>query len=92
LLTAYGRAWLSNLTATSRLVIARGFHVELTPETLRELIYLIATRLVSPLLLAGAALVVAGLATHLMITRLGFSFNKLTPDVKRLNPLRISPT
>src|SRR5204863_8326437 len=27
-------------------------------------------------------------ATHLMITRLGFSFNKLTPDLKRLNPAK----
>src|SRR5436853_482893 len=88
LLAGYGRSWLANLTATSRIVIARGFHMELTPQTLRELLYLIATRLVSPLLLAGAALVGAGIATHLLVTRLGFSFNKLAPDLKRLNPAR----
>jgi flagellar biosynthetic protein FlhB len=88
LLSSYGTSWLANLTATSRMVITRGFHVELTPQTLRELLYLMTTRLVFPLMLAGAALVAAALATHLMVTRLGFSFSKLAPDLKRLNPAK----
>jgi len=32
------------------MVIARGFHVELTPQTLRDLLYLMTTRLVFPLM------------------------------------------
>src|SRR5258708_7718837 len=75
LLASYGRSWFSNLTATPRGVSAGGFDIELTPQTLRELLYLIGTRLVSPLLLAGAVLAGGGLATHLMVTRLGFSFH-----------------
>src|SRR5438067_5545373 len=88
LVAAYGRSWLSNLTATSRMVIVRGFHTELTPATLRDLLYLMTTRLAAPLVLAGAGLVAVGLATHLMVTRLGFSFHKLAPDLKRLNPIK----
>src|SRR5258706_10922921 len=68
LLSSYGRSWLSNLTSTSRMVIARGFHVELTPQTLRDLLYLMTTRLVFPLMVGGAALISAGLAAHLMVT------------------------
>ena len=86
LLSSYGRSWLSNLAATSRIVIASGFHVELTPQTLRELLYLMTTRLALPLLLAGAGLAGTGLAAHLVVTRLGFSFNKLAPDLTRINP------
>src|SRR5437868_7481932 len=85
LLSTYGRDWLGNLTTTSRTVLTQGFHTELTPTTLRELLYLMGIRLAFPLMLAGAALVAASLATHLAVTRLGFSFNKLAPDFKRIN-------
>ena len=88
LLAAYGRGWLSNLVETSRMVLNRGFHAELTPAVLRELLYVLATRLAAPLALAGGALVAVGLGTHLMVTRLGFAFNKLTPDFTRLNPAK----
>ena len=88
LLSWYGREWLANLASTTRVVMSRGFHVELTPESLRELLYLMTTRMVTPLVLAGAALVLAGLAAHLTVTRLGFSFKKLTPDFKRLSPAK----
>jgi flagellar biosynthesis protein FlhB len=88
LLSWYGRAWLADLVAASRMVMSSGFHVELTPESLRELLYLMATRVVTPLIFAGAALVGAGVAAHLTITRLGFSFKKLAPDFKRLSPAK----
>jgi flagellar biosynthetic protein FlhB len=39
-----------------------------------------------PLLLAGSALVVVTVALQLGLTRMGFSFQKLTPDFNRLNP------
>jgi flagellar biosynthetic protein FlhB len=55
---------------------------------LRELLYIMTTRLAFPLLMAASALVAVGLVTHLLVTRLGFSFNKLAPDFARLNPAR----
>ena len=88
LLSNYGSSWLSNLVETSRMVLGRGFHLELTPGALRELLFLMTTRLAFPMLLAAAVLVAASLAAHLAVTRLGFSFQKLTPDVARLNPLK----
>ncbi len=88
LLSNYGSLWLSNLVATSRIVLERGFHTELTPLALRELLYLLTVRLAYPVLQAGGLLLLTGLATHLAVTRLGFSFNKLAPDFSRLSPAK----
>ena len=88
LLGSYGSAWLASLAVTAGYVIDRGFHGELTPATLRELLSLMTTRLAFPMMLAGATLVGVGLTSHLLVTRLGFSFQKLSPDFSRLNPAR----
>jgi flagellar biosynthesis protein FlhB len=88
LIGSYSRGWLSTLVETSRVILDRGFHVELTPLILRELLFLLTKRLAFPLMMAGAALVGASLATHLLVTRLGFSFKKLAPDFARLNPAK----
>jgi flagellar biosynthetic protein FlhB len=88
LLGAYGSKWFADLVATSRIIFNRSFHVELTLETLRDLLLLMITRLAYPLLKAGLLLVAAGLATHLAVTRLGFSFSKLAPSFARLNPAK----
>jgi len=88
LLTHYGGGWLSNLVATSRLILGSGFHTEMTPGALRELLFLMTTRLALPMLKAGGVLLLTSLAAHLAVTRLGFSFNKLAPDVTRLNPAK----
>jgi flagellar biosynthesis protein FlhB len=88
LLTNYGGAWLANLIATSRLILSQSFQLELTPIVVRQVLYLLSTRLVFPLMMAGGVLVVTGLATHLAVTRLGFSPDKLVPDLTRLNPVK----
>lgn len=88
LLGSYGKGWLSSLAEVSRMVISRGFHTELTPQTLRELLYLLTSRAVFPLMMGATALIGASLGAHLCVTRLGFSFKKLAPDLKRLNPIK----
>jgi flagellar biosynthetic protein FlhB len=88
LLGNYGGEWLSNLVATSRLVLARGFHAELTPVMVRELLYLMARRLAYPMATGAGILVLTSVSAHLAVTRLGFSFNKLAPDLSRLNPAK----
>src|SRR5689334_8825065 len=88
LLSTYGRSWLGNLAQTSRMVLDRGFHVELTPAMVGELLYQMTMRLAFPMLVAGGVLVIAGLAAHLIVTRLGFSLKKLSPDFSRLNPAK----
>jgi flagellar biosynthetic protein FlhB len=89
LLSNYGSSWLSKLVETSRMVLGRGFHVELTPAALRDLLFLMTMRLAYPMILAAAVLVLASLVAHLAVTRLGFSFNKLAPDLARLNPAKV---
>src|SRR5689334_18645096 len=88
LLGSYGRGWLAGLVDTSRMVLNRSFHVELTPVVLRELIYILGSRLMYPLMIAGGVLAGSSLAVHLAVTRLGFAFNKLAPDFARLNPAK----
>ena len=39
LLAGYGKGWLANLVETSRMVLSRGFHTQLTPLMLRELYF-----------------------------------------------------
>jgi flagellar biosynthetic protein FlhB len=41
----------------------------------------------TPLATLGAVLLAAPLAVHLSMTRLGFNFGKVAPDLKRLNPV-----
>ena len=88
ILGSYGGDWLAALVSTSRMIFNRSFHVELTPMVLRELLYLLGKRLVYPLIMAGAILAGSSFVVHLMVTRLGFAFNKLAPDFTRLNPAK----
>jgi len=88
LLGAYGRDWLAGLVETSKIVLHRGFQMELTPIVLRELLSLLGKRLVYPLMIAGGVIAGSSLIVHLMVTRLGFAFNKLAPDFARLNPAK----
>jgi len=88
LLSNYGGAWLASLRTTSRLILTQSFQLEITPVTLRQLLYLMVIRLAVPLMIAGSVIVATSLATHLAVTRLGFSFDKLAPDLKRLNPIK----
>jgi flagellar biosynthetic protein FlhB len=88
LLGSYGRSWLAGLVDTSKIVLHRSFQVELTPNVLRELLYILGKRLVYPLMIAGAVIAGSSLAVHLAVTRLGFAFNKLAPDLTRLNPAK----
>src|SRR2546423_441661 len=84
LLGSYGRSWLAGLVDTSKIVLNRSFHAELTPIVLRELLYLLGKRLAYPLMIAGAVMIASSLGAHLMVTRMGFAFNKLAPVFLRL--------
>ena len=88
LLGSYGRDWLANLVDTSKIVLHRGFQMELTPIVLRELLSMLGKRLVYPLMIAGGVIAGSSLVVHLMVTQLGFAFNKLAPDFARLNPAK----
>src|ERR1700686_3078033 len=67
LLGSYGRGWLVSLVDTSRMVLNRSFHVELTPIVLRELLFILGKRLVYPLMMAGGVLAGSSFVVHLMV-------------------------
>jgi flagellar biosynthetic protein FlhB len=71
----------------TRLLLARGFTVEVNRGEVVHLLrdYLFPAAM--PLFGVGAVLVAATLGVQLATTRMGFSTKKLAPDLNRLNPM-----
>jgi flagellar biosynthesis protein FlhB len=87
LLGAGGARWLAQFKQTIRDLFTLAFHAECSPQFLSHLAWQLFWTHMLPLVLAGAAVLVATLAVRLGTTRLGFSLKKLAPDLKRLNPV-----
>jgi flagellar biosynthetic protein FlhB len=87
LLRLFGQPWLVSLRAimasTFQLASSREFSLADWIVLLRN----ISLRCGLPILAAGGALALLTLALQLGLTKMGFSFNKLAPDLKRLNPM-----
>jgi flagellar biosynthetic protein FlhB len=83
----WGGAWLAATRRTMRLLIERAFSPDLSGAEVARLCRDVLWHSMMPLLVAGAVLVVVSLAIQLGMTRMGFSFKKVAPDFKRLNPL-----
>jgi flagellar biosynthesis protein FlhB len=77
LLSWAGPMVLSDLKETTRVVLRRAFGPELSIVEVVRLGRII-----------GYLLVVIGLAVRLATTKMGFSLKKLSPDLKRLNPVQ----
>lgn len=84
---AWGGRWFHATRETTRWLLQRAFARDLSNAELVRLSGDLLKRSFLPLALGGAALVAAGLATQLAITRMGLSLKKLGPDFKRLSPL-----
>jgi flagellar biosynthetic protein FlhB len=87
LLGAWGAAWFAEFRQTARWLFALAFTPELRAEDLTHIAWQIAWKHFFPLALGGLAVALATLGFRLITTRFGFSFNKLAPDLGRLNPL-----
>jgi flagellar biosynthesis protein FlhB len=85
LVVTFGGAWLLRTTRATRVLLARAFVTELTANELVALTRNVIVPELTPLLLAGGALVLLVLFAQLATTRLGISYSKLAPDFKRLN-------
>jgi flagellar biosynthetic protein FlhB len=84
----FGGALLRQVGMLMRTLLTFAFSGDLTVERLVTLTrYEIAPRFV-PLMFAGITLVVISVSAQLGTTKLGISFEKLMPDIKRLNPLK----
>jgi flagellar biosynthetic protein FlhB len=79
--------WSLKLQQNMRHVLAQAFSPGLSPELWILLMRGLLINTISPLLILGASMVGAAFAINLAVSRLGFSFNKLMPNLKNLNPM-----
>jgi len=87
LLAAGGSFFLERTREMARYFLTSAFELQLTPRSVTGVYRDALKHVFLPLLWMGACLMTIALAGQLASTRLGFSPNKLIPDVKRLNPL-----
>ena len=80
-----GGAWISAMRTTMRLLLQRAFHSEFTAGGAIQLAAASVLRPITPLALAGSALVLLSISTRLATTRMGLAWQALTPDFARLN-------
>jgi flagellar biosynthesis protein FlhB len=87
LLSSYGHEWFTNIRESTRFLLKSAFSRDVTPQTIVTHAWLLARSGMTGPLFAGAALLAVTVCAQLFTTRLGFSFSKLKPDLKRLNPI-----
>ena len=78
--------WITELRISTRLMIERAFHAELTATSLISLIWWVGAHQLMPLAELGGILLLVTIAVQLSVTKLGFSLSKLMPSFDRLNP------
>lgn len=88
LLGSWGPAWFAQSRATTRALLQRAFHEELTITSLLSLFWWLAVHSLQPLSWLAAALIAVTIAVQLVATGFGVSLAKLTPDFNRLNPVQ----
>jgi flagellar biosynthesis protein FlhB len=87
LLSCWGGAWLAALKESSIVMLRRAFEPDLTPAEIIRTTLDAGWRILPIPAEAGGLLVAAAVAAQLATTRFGLSYSKLSPDLKRLNPL-----
>lgn len=87
LLAAGGSGFLVRAREMARYFLSSAFRLQLSVQNVPRVYNESVGHIFRPLLWMGACLVTVALAGQLATTRLGFSFQKLAPDPKRLNPL-----
>jgi len=80
-----GGAWVAQMRRLIRLLVERSFQGDLSAGSAFVLVRVVVEQAILPLVLAGAGLVIVSLTVRLATTRMGISWNALTPDFARLN-------
>jgi flagellar biosynthetic protein FlhB len=86
LLRLFGERWLGSMRVVITSLLKRAFSPSLSLNDCVVLIRNLVFQCGVPLLGAGMAMVIVTLTLQLGLTKMGFSFKKLTPDLNRLNP------
>ncbi len=84
----FAGAFVIRTAHVMRALLSRAFSGDVTVDGLMQVARDIAVPEMLPILVAGGALVLLAVASQLATTKLGISLSKLTPDIKRLNPLK----
>ena len=82
----YFPGWLRGMREMLRIALTGAFQAEINLGSLPTIVRELLRRAFIPVAVIGGATALATLSSHLMITRLGFSLKKLTPDITRFNP------
>src|SRR5438552_133801 len=80
--------FLERMRGMARYFLTAAFHIQLTGHSISAIYRDAVGQAFMPLLWLGGSLTTVALAGQLGSTRLGFSLEKLTPDLKRLSPLQ----
>ncbi|MDQ2832613.1 MAG: EscU/YscU/HrcU family type III secretion system export apparatus switch protein [Acidobacteriota bacterium] len=86
LLRVFGDKWLASLRLVMSATLKQAFGPELTLNDWLVILRDLSMRVGAPILLGGGALALLTVALQLGLTQMGFSFQKLAPDFKRLSP------
>jgi flagellar biosynthetic protein FlhB len=87
LITLFSSAFFLRLVRMMRHLLALAFSTSLSQHQFVAMARKIIAPDFLPLILGGGALLVLLIAVQLGTTKMGISLQKLTPDIKRLNPL-----
>jgi flagellar biosynthetic protein FlhB len=87
-ISAGGAQFLERTIEMARYFLAAAFRIQLSSHSVASIYRTTMVHIFMPLFWMGVSLTVVALAGQLGSTRLGVSFEKLTPDLKRLSPLQ----
>src|ERR1041384_3783707 len=84
---SWGNLWIAGIREAMVRLLSQALQPEISPTQIVSLGTGLVRRVFTPLAIHGAVLVAVTLAAQFLVTRMGFSLQKLAPDIKRLNPL-----
>lgn len=84
--SAWGGTWLSGVMEAMALQLSEAAEKTVTVSSVHNIFMTMSARYLVPLLIAGALLVLGTVAAQLVSTGMGFSLNRLAPDVAKFNP------
>jgi flagellar biosynthetic protein FlhB len=87
LLAFWGRTWWLDTLTSFHFGLASASSIQVTPEGVIQLTRSLMRRIFIPFAQGAGILVLATLATHLLITRFGFSAKKFSLSFSKLNPI-----
>jgi flagellar biosynthetic protein FlhB len=85
LLRVFGDKWLASLRLVMGATLKQAFGPELTLNDWLVILRDLSVRVGLPIILGGGGLALLTVALQLALTQMGFSFQKLAPDFKRLS-------